>query len=317
MTDLGGVGQGAYCALHPDQQATRTCTRCGNFMCTTCSQGGEQSNCPTCRERMGEGQVFPLTRDTWNFNKLWDYCFAAFKQNWVMISAAILIVGGIGFFTNVLTRLLPLIGNALDNEVLTVILTVVAAIAQNIVQGVLGIGMSRLLIDVLQGKPPRVERVFSQFHKTGTYIYTLLVILLFAMVPAGAITGLIFGVMAAFPDAGPPIAIGLGVLIFIPLIYFFFPLIFLQPEMAMREDSPKPMQLLRNCFEYARGQRLSIFGVLLIQMLLVLGGLIACCIGVIPAAGLSSLLTTGLYLALSNGAEVERGAAASVNQPLG
>ena len=303
MTDMGGAGQGAYCALHPDQQATRTCTRCGNFMCTTCSQAGEQSNCPTCRERMGEGQAFPLTRDTWDFNRLWDYCFAAFKQNWVMISAAILIVGGIGFFTNVLTRLLPLIGNALDNEALTVILTVVGAFVQNVVQGVLGIGMSRMLLDVLQGKPASIERVFSQFHKTGTYIYTLLVILLIAIVPVGALTGLMFGLITAFRDAGPAIAIGVGVLALIPLIYFLFPLVFLQPEMAMREGSPKPMQLLRNCFAYAQGQRLSIFGVLLIQLLLVLGGLIACCIGAIPAAGLASLLTTGLYLALSNGAE--------------
>jgi hypothetical protein len=306
MTDLGGVGQGAYCALHPDQQATRTCTRCGNFMCTTCSQSGEQPHCPTCRERTGEDQPFPLTRDSWNFNKLWDYSFAAFKQNWLMISAAILIVGGIGFFTNLLTRLLPLIGNAMDNQVVTIVLTIVAAFVQNVVQGLLGVGMSRLMIDVLQGKPAAIERVFSQFDKAGTYISIMLIIVAVAAIPAGVLTGIVIGLMSAFPDAGPAIAIVVGGLALIPLIYFFFPLIFIQPEMAIREGSPKPMQLLRNCFAYARGQRLSIFGVLMIETLLVLGGVLACCIGVIPAAGLASLLTTGLYLALSNGAEVER-----------
>lgn len=154
MTDLGGTGLGAYCALHPDQQATRTCERCGNFMCTRCSQGGEQLTCPTCQERTGEGQGFPLRRDTWNFSALWDYCFALFKQHWLMLSAAVLIVGGIGLVTNLMTRLLPLIGNLVGSEVVTVILSIVAALVQNAVQGVLGIGLSRMMLDVLDGKPP-------------------------------------------------------------------------------------------------------------------------------------------------------------------
>jgi hypothetical protein len=305
MTDLGGTGHGAWCALHPDQQATRTCARCGNFMCIVCSQGGEHTICPTCRERMGEGQGFPLRRDTWSFNALWDYCFAAFKQHWLIISAAILIVGGIGVLTNLVTRLVPLIGNLVDSEAVTVILTIVATVAQNVVQGVLGLGLSRMLLDVLQGKPPNIERVFSQFHKAGTYLLTLLLILLFALVPIGGVTAIIVGLVSASREAGPVIAIGIGVLAFIPLIYFVLPLVMLQPEMAFREQLPSPMQLLRNCYSYARGERLNILGVQLIGGLLVFAGLLACCIGAVPAAGLSSLLTTGLYLALSNGGEAE------------
>jgi hypothetical protein len=300
MTDLGGFGQGAQCALHSDQRATGTCTRCGNFMCVICTQGGEQTTCPTCRERTGVAQAFPLTRDTFNFSALWDYCFAIFKQQWVMISVAVLIVGGIGFMTNLLTRLLPLIGNLVDSEVVTIILTVVATFVQNVVQGILGVGTSKMLLEVLQGKPANVERVFSQFHKTGTYILTLLIVLAFALIPVGVIAGIIVGAMSVSKEAGPFIAIGVGVLAFVPLIYFSLPLVLLQPEMASRDDSPKPMELLRNCYAYAQGKRWSILGMAMIQLLLVIAGVIACCVGVIPAAGLASLLTTGLYLALSN-----------------
>jgi hypothetical protein len=306
MTDIGGAGQGAYCALHPDQQATRTCARCGNFMCVTCSQGGEQLSCPTCRERTGEAGAFPLKRDSWRFNQLWDYCFAAFKQNWVMISAAVLIVGGIGFITNLLTRLAPLLGNLADSEVLAGILTVVATFVQNVVQGVLGIGMSRMMLDVLQGKPANIERVFSQFHKAGAYIYTVLIVMLFALVPVGVLAGIMYGVISALDDAGIPIVLGVGALAMIPLVYFTLPLVLLQPQMAARDELPSPMQLLRNCYTYARGERFTIFGVVLVQVLIILTGLLACCIGVIPAAGLGSLLITGLYLALTNGADLER-----------
>jgi hypothetical protein len=306
MTDLGGVGHGAHCALHPDQQATRTCFRCGNFMCTTCSQDGAQPTCPTCRERVGEVQAFPLRRDNWSFNALWDYCFALFKQQWVMISVSVLIVGGIGFIANMLTQLLPLIGTLVDSQVLSVILTVVAFFVQTVVQGVLSMGMARMLLDVLQGRPASIERVFSQFHKAGTYVLTMLIILLVALVPVGAIAAIIVGAMSAMGEAGLVVAIGLGVLAVIPLIYFSLPLVLLQAEMAFRDEALPPMRLLRNCFAYARGERLSIFGVQFIGGLLAFAGVLACCVGVIPAFGLSSLLTTGLYLALSTGADIER-----------
>jgi hypothetical protein len=307
MTDLGGSGQGASCALHPDQQATRTCERCGNFMCVVCTQGGEQVTCPTCRERTGEGQGFPLRRDTWNFNKLWEYSLALFKVHWLILSAAVLIVGGIGIVVNLISQLLPLIGNAVDSQAVTVILTVVAAVVQNVIQGVLGIGLARMVLDVLQGKPPDIGRVFSQFHKAGTYFVTLLIVMVCALVPVGVITAMIVGLMTAFKNSGPAIAIAiaLGVLAFIPLIYVALPLVLLQPEMAFRDQLPSPMQLLRNCFSYARGERLNILGVQLIGGLIVFAGVLACCIGAVPAAALSSLLTTGLYLALSNGGNPE------------
>jgi len=307
MTEWGGSGQGAWCALHPEQQATRTCERCGNFMCIVCTQGGEQVSCPTCRERTGEGQGFPLRRDTWDFSKLWDYCLALFKVHWLIISAAVLIVGGIGIITNLMTRLLPLLGEAVGSQGLTFFLTFVGAVVQNVIQGVLGIGLSRMVLDVLQGKPPSIERVFSQFHKAGTYFVTLLIVMVFALVPVGVLSAIIVGLLTAFDRSGPAIAIAIavGVLALIPLIYFSLPLVLLQAEMAFRDRLPSAMQLLRNCFSYARGERLSILGVQSVSGLLVIAGLIACCVGAVPAAALASLLSTGLYLALSNGGNPE------------
>jgi len=97
-----------------------------------------------------------------------------------------------------------------------------------------------------------------------------------------------------------------GLLTFIPAIYFGLPLYLLQPELTLNEDV-SPMQALRNCYTLARGERLSLFGVGLLVMALVLVGLLACCVGIFPALGLGQLLLAGLYLALRNGSELERG----------
>ncbi|MDY7226193.1 RING finger protein [Hyalangium rubrum] len=307
QTDFGGTGYGAHCALHPDQPAAGTCTRCGNFMCAQCTQEGAQSVCPTCQQRMGAGSAFPLTRENWNFSALWNYCFEVFKRDWLMISAAVLIFGGISFVVQMMAQLLPAVGTLLESQVLTVVLSIAAAIVQTVVQGLLGLGLMRMLIEVLQGQRANIERLFSQFHKVWTYLLTTLLVVLISIVPIGAIAGIVAGIIYFVgSEAAPFIAIGAGVLVLIPLIYFLLPLVFLQPEMAMRDDAPSPMELLRRCYAYAQGERPSIFGVMFVQGLVVLAGVLACCVGAIPASGMAYLLTAGLYLALSTGENVER-----------
>jgi len=93
---------------------------------------------------------------------------------------------------------------------------------------------------------------------------------------------------------------GAGVLTFIPALYFGIPLYLMQAELTFNEDV-SPTQALRNCYTLAHGERLSIFGVSLLVGLLVFGGMLACCVGILPALALGQLLLGGLYLALRNG----------------
>jgi hypothetical protein len=310
-TDWGGTGRGttgAHCATHLDQPASQTCTRCGNFMCVLCSDGGVQTLCPSCQQRMGVGQGFPLTRANFNFSALWDYCFEIFKRDWLMLGLACLVFFGISMIVQLVANIIPAIGAVVESEALSVILTLVAVIIQSLVQGVLGLGLMRMIVDVLQGGKIDIGRIFSQLHKAGTYFVTILLLILMIGLPVGIIAGIVAGLGAAFGQEAAAIGAGVAVLLgIVPAFYFLLPLNLLQFELACN-DGVTPMQAIRNCYAYARGERLSIFGVALVSGLVGLAGVLACCVGMLPAMGLGYMLVGGLYLALRNGAEVERGA---------
>lgn len=315
-TNLGGFGAaGAFCALHPEQRAQRTCTRCGNFMCGQCAEGGSQSNCPTCRQRLGLGEAFPLTRQDWTFSGLWDYCFELFKRDWVMLSVGALILMGVSVAASAIGNILPALGSVAESVALSGVLTVASFLVQNVLQGIVGMGFMRMLIDVLQGGRADIGRMFSQVHKTGTYLGTLLVISLGAVVIIGLLSVVVLMMlMPGHPfdfenfnpdalDGGNLIAVFavLGVAV-IPLTWLTLPLYLLQAELAA-EEHPTVMGVLRSCYAYARGQRLPMLGVSLVNGLVLIAGMLACCVGFIPALALSSLLTVGLCLALRTGAD--------------
>ncbi len=298
----GGMGQGlegAQCVLHPDQSAERTCTRCGNFMCSTCSEGGSQQLCPTCLQRLGLEQSFPLHRDNWSFSALWDYCFAIFQREWLMLSVAVLIFFGLAFVVQLITGLLPLAVVALKNQAATIIVQVATFFIQQVAQGALGLGLMRVMLDVLQGGKLDVGRLFSQLHKIGTFLIATLLITAVVLIPMALIGGIGYYaiITEAIPKSAWPMALILVPVLLIPLIYFGLPLALLNAEIAY-SDGVTAMQALRNCYAYARGERASIFGVSLVAGLVGFAGLLACCIGVLPAMGLAYLLLGGLYLAL-------------------
>jgi hypothetical protein len=250
---------------------------------------------------MGVSDAFPLSRDSWTFSALWNHCFEIFTREWLMLSVGVLVVFGIGFAAQLVASILPAL--AAGNQVLQVFLTVVAMVANQCVQGVLWLGFLRMLMQMLQGGTADIGLLFSQLHKVGTYLLTLLLIFLVLIVPIGVIAGAI-GFAAARSDSVGAVLVVVAVVLVIPLIYFLMPLYLLLPEIA-HNDRASPLKALRNCYAYARGERLSIFGVGLVGGLVTLAGVLACCVGALPALGLSYLLMTGLYLALRNGADVQ------------
>lgn len=311
MSDMDfGRGAGATCALHPLRGATGTCARCGNFMCDTCSEGGTSARCPTCRER--QGLTFPLHRDNWTVSALWDLCWAAFQREWGMLSLAVLITLGVSGGSQLLVNIGLGIGAAADSPVLIGVLGGAGFLAQLVVQGLVQLGLLRVCFDVLHGGRVDLARLFSQMHKVIPYLLTLLLIFALVVVPMIILGGLGFLVVLGTglsADAargewlnalGPVLGVValLSVVLLFPLFYVLLPLYFVQPELAYEDVPPSPMTVLRRCWELARGQRLAMVGVGLITALVMIGGLIACCVGLIPAMGLSQLLVAGMYLAL-------------------
>jgi hypothetical protein len=325
-------GRGALCALHPEQVASRTCTRCGNFMCDTCSERGTQAMCPTCRERAGLGaQVFALNRGNWTVGALLETCWEAFKREWVMITIGVLIVLAASVAGSVVSQVFAAIGGVVDHWAVTALFLILGYLVSTVIQGMVTMGYLRMCFDVLEGGGADLGRMFTQFHKTVPYLLTTLligalviplVLLIFgASLGAAALTGGLSALRDVDWSAlsnedsaeagrligalGPSFAlmciVGFGLYIF-PGMWLIVPLMLVQPALA-RAENPTPMETLRRCFAYARGERLSIVGVTLLGSVIGLAGMLACCVGIIPAMGLFQLLLAGLYLALSNGAE--------------
>ncbi|MFP2928944.1 hypothetical protein ACLESO_27850 [Pyxidicoccus sp. 3LG] len=329
MSEMGfGPGTDASCPLHQGLAAVATCARCGNFMCRTCSRGGSEPMCPTCRARTGDGVAFPLSRDNWTVSGLLGTCWEAFTREWVMVSVGVLVVIAASFVGQIASQILSLIGGAVDNVVVTILALVIGYLVSTVIQGLVTMGFIRMLFDVLNGQKADLARMFTQFNKAVPYLLTTLlsvaVVIPLALVvvggamAAGLATGAFAGVdwsalssmsseevAQQFGALGPSIAVmvlvGLALYIF-PGLWLVLPLLLVQPELA-RQDNPSAVETLRRCFAYARGQRLSMVGTSLLGGVIVMGGIMACCVGVLPAAGLVQLMMAGLYLTLSNGAE--------------
>ncbi|NOJ92258.1 hypothetical protein D7W82_09585 [Corallococcus sp. CA049B] len=315
MSDVDfGRAMGASCALHPGQEATGTCARCGNFTCDTCSQGGASPRCPTCRER--SGATFPLNRETWTFNKLWDVCWAVFQREWGMLSLAVLVYLGVSFGAQLLINVATGIGAAVDNAVIAVVLGVVGLVAQQLVQGLVQLGLLRVCFDVLHGGRADVARLFSQMHKAVPYALTMLLVFVIVLVPLALLsflgilalvgTGLLSGVglnsssdevwNALVPILG---VMGVGFLALVgPITYLVLPLYLVQPTLAYDDTPPSPWEVLRRSWEAARGQRLGILGVGFAGGAVMVAGVFACCVGFIPGMALAQLLIAGMFLAL-------------------
>jgi hypothetical protein len=327
-----GQGAGAFCPLHPERAASRTCTRCGNFMCDTCSEGGLQAWCPTCRERTGVGQAFALSRDNWSVGALLETCWAAFKREWVMICVGVLIVVAGSIVGNIVSQILSFIGGLVDHWAVMGLFLILGFILSSVVQGLVTIGFMRMLFDVLDGRRADVGRMFTQFHKAIPYLLTTLLtfavmvpvglLVLGAMLGAAALTGGLGAlqsvnwtalegagaseeVMRSIGALGPSLAAATlvgGALYVFPGMWLIMPLVLVQPELAHSEN-PTAMGTLRRCFAYARGQRLPMVGVFLLGGVIAIAGVMACCVGILPAMGLFQLMIAGLYLTLRNGVE--------------
>ncbi|NBD09855.1 hypothetical protein [Corallococcus silvisoli] len=304
-------GMGASCALHPEQGASGTCARCGNFMCDVCSQGGTSPRCPACRERFSA--AFPLTRETWSIGGLFAVCWPLFKREWGMLSLGALISIGVSGGAQLMVQVGTGIGSAVGSESVAMVLGGVAFVAQWAVQGLVQLGLMRMCFDVLNGRRADLERLFSQMHKVLPYTLTMLLVTILVLVPMTLLVVLagmgflaLSGVTTTTPMAEVWRSVSplLGLLalavmaLLVPLIYVALPLYFLQPELAYEEAPPSPWKVLRRCWDYVRGERLPILGMILIINILLLAGFCLCCVGLVPAMALTQLLIAGMFLAL-------------------
>lgn len=325
-------GISAMCALHPTVAATRTCERCGNFMCQGCSEAGTHAKCPTCRELVGDG-TFPYRRDSFSFDQLWSYALEKWTAEWVMLSVAVLVMFGASFavsiFTNILQSILTAVlgaGRDGGEDALSAVFISVG-LAQLIglvlrmgVDGLFQMGLVRIAIDVLNGRKVDLARLVSQASKVPRYMAQALLALLAFGIPFTALyavallaglssSGMSLGELNSFraweqefetlmPHLVVPFLAATAVAVPL-LLYFGLPLAMTNMELVYGDASP--IEVFRRCYVIAKGLRFPLLGYALVGGLVSLVGALACCIGILPAVGMTQLLMGSFYLAARQG----------------
>lgn len=320
---------GAMCATHVESAADSVCTRCGNFMCTVCSDNRTGALCPACRQALG---TFPFKRDDYDFSRVWNYCFDTWRRDLVMLGIAGAVMAGLGVVGQVVMQLFSGIGQAMLTSggkdalapgiIVMVFGLFVGMIVTILVQGIGVMGLVRLAIDSLHGRKVEIPRMFTQAKKVWSYGGIQLAIgagitlpmmvglaLIFALaVLAGGGSFSSSGLKHAFDGPVPFIIIilGGGGLIF-ALTWLVLPLTFAQFELVYSGCSA--MEALRRAWMLGSGHRLPTFGYTfvagMVVFLMILAGILALCVGVMIAApigyALMFMVQAGLFLSLRNG----------------
>lgn len=320
---------GAMCAAHPEASADAVCTRCGNFMCTTCSDKRQGTLCPPCREALG---TWPFTRADYDFSRVFNTVFSTWKRDIVMLGLCGAVMMGLTFIGQMVMQVFMmaaqavLIGggkDAVGPGIAVMVIGMFAGIGVTVlVQGIGIMGLIRVTMDSLLGRKVEVPRVFSQARKVWRYAAVQLLLGVGLVVPMVLGFGLLFavsiliggggfsgdGIRHAFDGPAPIIVMALGSLGLIGLlVWLVIPLNLAQFELVY--DDVDAVEAIRRAWQLGHGHRLSIFGFNFVgamaMLALVVVGFLALCVGSMIAMpvgyALFFMLQAGLYLALRNG----------------
>ena len=277
-------------------------------MCSTCSGEGSSTTCLACLERGGVGERFPLSRDRWSAEELVRIAWGVMTREWLTLSLASLVVIGVPMAVNLGGTLLQMGATAAGFAEVGMVISILGVLLQTLVQGVVQLGSLRMTYRALMGRPIQVSQVWGLAHRLGQYLLQILAIVVGLGVPIavylGATAGLIYATGGFELDAHTFIIGGIAMTILIPaLLYVTVPLYFMTMELAL-DDEVNAWDAMRNSYSIGDGFRWSIIGVSFVVGLIVLVGVLACCVGLIPALALGNLVMVGLFLTLRQGSDL-------------
>ncbi len=322
---------GAMCAIHNQMPAYGVCGRCGNFMCSDCSVGGAQANCPTCREKEATPD-FPFDENA-SFTELFNYVVEQFKRDSAMPVIATVIYFGITMVGSVVSNLFTQVINAAmganlndpnairDNPMnfmkAMAVSYVVSLVFQTLAQGVALSALYRLLFDVLHGRKGDLSRMFSHLKDLPKYLtLQILLSVLNLLIPLTVMGGAvavclkIIGIDWDHPNrtrpedifAPVPLAIfgGAMLVIFVFTIVVMPVVIFAMPELVVGNCTP--VEAMQRAFKLGDGQRLRMIGYSFIAAFMMLLGLLACCVGMLVSIPAAYMLWGALFFSLRKNA---------------
>jgi hypothetical protein len=321
MYSSSAIPAGALCALHPDRQAVGTCRRCGNFACGDCNQNGAQTLCPTCSLLLGPSQV-PFSRENYDFSQVFDFAFNRFRPEWLNLTLAMLIFVFGSVVGSVVAQGFQMAGAVAgkDSQVVMIGLMAVGQVLgffiNLVIQGFLQLGLYRLFFDVIEGRKLDLGQMFTQVDKLLRHVGiqlvvavgSTLVLMLLLVVPM-----VLVGVALASSGAG--LEDGMKQVVTNPLFWVAFVgvfVVFLPVVMVITivmqfaslelvYSNCGALEAIGRAWRLGEGHRMTLLLYYFMSGMLALVGVIAFCVGIIPAMALGQLFIATTFQTLRNG----------------
>jgi len=289
----------AQCAIHVGQPFTAICSRCGTYMCSACTEDGRFETCAACRARTGMGRL-TLRRDAWTFEAALRHAFAAYRQNFVTLTIAFVILCGVVILANSITGGVQ---TALSDSGLSTVVSAALFLVDSLIQGLLTLGLLSMSLSAARGEGAELKQLFSGIKLWRGWLVQMGLVYL----PVVVLIGIAGGIVALFQYqlTNPTLLIilaALGLTSAPALLYLFLGVAFGNTELVA-EPALGGVGSLRNAWRIARGQRVMLFGAFALVFVLCTLGLLACLVGVLFAASYSAVFFSTLYLTLRDGAE--------------
>ncbi len=281
-------------------------------MCSLCDHDGAYATCEACRRYTGE-DYFPLDRENFDFGRVLSLAWSRYSRQWPMLCVAIVILFGANICMAVVRQLVLLpFSFALEGDAapmtsaifLFVVLAGVLAVEVCVVWTI-SVGVFRVCLDVLMGRPASIPRQLGQFRKMGKVVLQGLAAMIAVGVPAVVWLVSVFAFASLGTDRAPPVFLGALAFVggLVPFTYYVLPFFFMQIELALGKH-PGPVEAIINAAVVIRGKRWIALGTVAMVGLLAFVGMLFCCVGAIPTVAFGQLLASAVYLGLRTGSEV-------------
>lgn len=303
------VPEGALCAIHPDRPAAQTCVRCGNYMCMECRSGDASGICLTCASRVGTAAAaFPYSREHYSLDGLLNLSLSRWKAQWQWLTLAfgggLIAIYGVGLggefvFDAIATAMGPASGLHSLLHPARLAFQVVSTLFSLAVQIVmLGVGL-----DALAGEKPDFKRQLERLQRFPECLLQLLVTYVVLALDFGAHFAIFFaqGGMENMPNS---IIIPIVVWITLLPVRVYVGLGVMFSMLALLVDPQvNAFSGFAVSWRAVSGHRLRVFGFMVVTTFIVIAGALACCVGIIAAAPIATLMYCALFLALDNRAQ--------------